>query len=152
MTDIYRQSIRSGLAVAAFLMLPLIYALAEDFPRQALTPRLEQLRAEHLRVLEQLNEKNASGNVMELDDPKIPDLVRKGWNLAGEWAAEYLETHPAPSARDLKPIFEDFAPKPQGVKSKHGDFLNTATTASQAAPSASGPQPTSWKPATALTS
>ena len=123
MTNIFRQSIRSGLAVAAFLMLPLIYAHAEDFPRQALTPRLEQLRAEHLRVLEQLNEKNASGNVMELDDPRIPDLVKKGWNLAGEWAAEYFETHPAPSARDLKLIFEDFAPKPQGVKSKYGDFL-----------------------------
>jgi hypothetical protein len=74
-------------------MLPLIYAHAEDFPRQALTPRLEQLRAEHLRVLEQLNEKNASGNVMELDDPRIPDLVKKG----GTWRASGL-----PSI--LKPI------------------------------------------------
>ena len=101
----------------------LVFGQAEDLPQRALTPRMDQLRAEHLQVLDQLNEKDGSGKVMELDDPRVPELVKKGWDLAGSWAAEYLETHPMSSTNDLKGIFEGFAPKPRRVKSQYGDFL-----------------------------
>src|SRR5262249_19526313 len=81
------------------------------------------LIAEHQRVLDELNVKNADGNVMELDDERVPALVKKGWQLAGAWAATYIEAHPAASKRDLERIFEGFALKPRGVKSQYGDFL-----------------------------
>jgi hypothetical protein len=103
----------------------LVFAHAEE-PQQQVTPGREQLRVEHLRVLDRLNEKDASGKVMELDDPRVPELVRKGWGLAGAWAAGYLETHLMPSTGDLNRIFADFAPKPRGVKSQYGDFLENS--------------------------
>src|SRR5262249_49758764 len=117
----FRYSIRLGLAAASLMLTAQFFARAESSP--VTTPRLEQIRAEHRRILDQLNEKDAKGKVMELDEPRVPGLVRKGWDLAGVWAAEYLETHPKPSTRDLKRIFEGFAPKPRGVKSQYGNFL-----------------------------
>jgi hypothetical protein len=60
---------------------------------------------------------------MELDDPRVPGIVKKGWELAGAWAAAYIEAQPDASTRELERIFVDFAPKPRGVKSRHGDFL-----------------------------
>ena len=121
--DTFLRQIRFALAVASILIPPLTFAHASQGTRPPTTTRLGQLRGEHLRVLDQLNEKDASGKLMELDDPRVPALVRKGWDLAGAWAAEWLETHPKPSTRDLKRIFDGFTTEPQAVKSKYGDFL-----------------------------
>jgi hypothetical protein len=123
MTGALPHYIRLGLAAVAFISLTLTVARAADPPRHETTPRLEQLKGEHQHILDQLNEKDGRGNAMELDDPRIPALLRKGWDLAGAWAAEYLEIHPRPSRRGLKGIFEDFAPKPRGSKAKYGDYL-----------------------------
>jgi len=41
----------------------------------------------------------------------------------GAWAAEYFETHHAPSPKDLERVFDGFAPDPHGVKSSDGNFL-----------------------------
>jgi len=108
--------ISQGLAVVALITLMLTFARAGNQASRRSTPRLEQLKAEHLRILEQLNQRDGRGNVMELDDPRIPALLKKGWGLAGAWAAEYLEIHPGPSRRELKVLFKDFAPKPQGLQ------------------------------------
>jgi hypothetical protein len=117
--NVFLSSIHLPLVAAGIMMLPLALAQAA----QTTPARLEQLRAEHRHVLDQLNEKDASGKLMELDDPRIPALVKKGWELAGAWAAEWLQARPKPTTRDLKQIFDGFTPEPQGVKSKYDDFL-----------------------------
>ena len=88
-----------------------------------LAANLQDLRVEHDHVLAKLNEKNPDGKVMELDDPRVPDLLHEGWQLAGEWAAAYLEGHPHASPRDLQQIFAGFAPKPKSAPSQYGSYL-----------------------------
>ncbi len=84
---------------------------------------MERLRNEHRHILDELNTKDADGKLMELDDPRVPALLRTGWDLAGQWAAAYVEVHTTASRRDLVGIFDGFAPPPRGVKSQFGDFL-----------------------------
>ena len=91
--------------------------------QQGEAPTQGQLKAEHQRVLDELNVKDSEGRVLNLDDPRIPELLKKGWSLAGAWAAAYLENHPRSSKQELEHIFDDFAPAPRGVKSEYGDFL-----------------------------
>jgi hypothetical protein len=62
--------------------------------RMLLGQTAEQFQVEHQRVLDEMNVKGAKGEPMELDDPRIPALLRKGWDLAGAWAAAYLDAHP----------------------------------------------------------
>jgi len=69
---------------------------------------MDQLRAAHLSVLKELDGKDAKGNPMELDDPRIPDLLKRGWELAGAYAALYIEYNPDPSKHTLKSIFDGF--------------------------------------------
>jgi hypothetical protein len=123
MTRLCRISIASCLA--AFLpFVFLVLATGAATPQQHTTTATpEQLRAEHQRVLDQLNVKDAKGKPLELDDPKVPQLLKKGWGLAGQWAAAYFDAHPSPSTQNLQHIFEGFAPEPQGVKSPYGNFL-----------------------------
>src|ERR1019366_6923530 len=84
---------------------------------------LKQLKAEHQHVLDDMNGKDGDGKPLELDNARVPGLFKKGWDLAGAWAAVFFETHPVPSPSDLKRIFEGFAPEPRGIKSQYGDFL-----------------------------
>jgi hypothetical protein len=42
----------------------------------------------------------------------MSSLLTEGWQLAGEWAAAWLDLHPAPSASDLDDLFVDFTPPP----------------------------------------
>lgn len=97
--------------------------LAGFVPATQAASTLKQIRAEHQQVLDSLNGKDADGKPLELDDERVPGLLKRGWELAGAWAAEFFEAHPAPSPSDLERVFEGFAPKPQGVKSQYGDFL-----------------------------
>ena len=82
------------------------------------TSSFDQLRAEHQQVLDDLN---GQGHPLDLGDPRVAKILKRGWALAGEWAAAYFEAHPSPS--DLERVFDGFAPQPHGVKSKYGDFL-----------------------------
>jgi hypothetical protein len=115
--------IESLLSVGLLVVIQLPFAGRAAAAQTVATPSLTDLRAEHQQVLDGLNVKNADGKVMELDDESVPALVRKGWQLAGTWAAAYIEAHLTASARELERIFADFAPKPRGVKSQYGDFL-----------------------------
>ena len=38
-------------------------------------PRMDELRIEHLRVLEEMSVKDAKGRPMDLDDPRIPPNI-----------------------------------------------------------------------------
>jgi hypothetical protein len=98
------------------------FAHAETPQQGVTTLALDQLRAEHQHVLDALNAKNSEGRVLDLDDPGVPELLKKGWGLAGAWAAAYFENYPTPSKRELEHIFDSFAPEPRGVKSEYGDF------------------------------
>jgi hypothetical protein len=120
MLRLARACCTAGFFYAAFLV---PFAKTENPPRGATMPALEQLRAGHQQVLDDLNGKGVGGRPLSLDDPRVPALLSRGWSLAGAWAAAYLETHPAPSTRELKWIFEGFAPKPRGIRSKYGNFL-----------------------------
>src|SRR5579872_4772002 len=94
-------------AKLASSQLPAIWFLAVCFFSVFLSPRacfgqsdsamnlsLDRLSAEHPRVLDELNDKNVAGNPIPLDDPRVPELVKRGWTLAGAWAAQYIEAHP----------------------------------------------------------
>jgi hypothetical protein len=102
-----------------FIVLQLCFAARS----LALTPLQVQLRTEHHRVLNALNARGDKGELSELDDARFPGLFKQGWALAGDWAADYLDHHQSPTAKDLAHIFDGFAPPPHGVKSKYGDFL-----------------------------
>jgi hypothetical protein len=80
---------------------------------------MDELRIEHLRLLEALNTKDADGKPLELDDPQIPELVKKGWGLAGGYAAEYLEMNPRPTTRDLERIFAGFPASSAGAGAQY---------------------------------
>jgi hypothetical protein len=112
-----------GVATTLMARIVVLGVLLPLCARAANPAALERLRADHQRVLDGLNVKHADGSAIDLDDPRVPGLLKRGWALAGEWAAAYLATHPALSASDLKRIFDGFAPKPRGVKSKYGEFL-----------------------------
>lgn len=113
------------LCLAAFIAaLPSAFAQTEHSP-DTQRPPMEELRIEHLRVLDELNVKDADGKPAELDDPQIPELVKHGWSLAGAYAAAYLDIHPTPLTRDLERIFAGFAPAPDGTKPRY-DFRGSA--------------------------
>jgi len=76
---------------------------------------MDELRIEHLRVLDALNTKDSNGKLPELDDPQIPELVKKGWDLAAAYAAAFLEMNPRPSASDLDRIFAGFPASSSGA-------------------------------------
>lgn len=85
--------------------------------------QVEHLKSEHQQVLDQLNTTGEKGGPLKLDDKKVPGLLKRGWTLAGQWAAAYLNNNPGPTPKQLKEMFVGFAPKPEGVKSQYGDFL-----------------------------
>ncbi|MBZ5646587.1 MAG: hypothetical protein LAN37_05115 [Acidobacteriia bacterium] len=119
--------LRAGRLVAGILgvllsLFPIAFANADQSGQT-----FAHLRAEHQYILDELNTKGDKGGPVELDDDQVPALLKSGWNLAGQWAAAYLESHPAPTARELKTIFDGFAPKPKGVKSQYGDFFEYHT-------------------------
>lgn len=84
---------------------------------------MAQLSDQQRQVLAELNARNEKGEVLELDDDRMPNLLREGFTLAGAWAAAYLDQHPNPSAIELDHLFDHFGPQPRGVKSPYGDFL-----------------------------
>jgi len=81
------------------------------------------IRSQHLGVLDALNGIGRGNKPLDLGDPDVPALVNRGWDLAGQWAAKFLDTHRTPSKIELQRIFQGFAPKPEGTKSKYGNFL-----------------------------
>ena len=118
----FGQSNRPSVAVlAVFLMLWLFNQRAAHCAEQQLS--FDQLRIDHDKVLKEMNTGGENRSPIELDDPRTPALLESGWTLAGQWAALYLNTHGSMTTDQLKGIFTGFAPAPNGVKSKYGDFL-----------------------------
>jgi len=111
------------LACLSFAQTPGPEAKSEILQQSVTTLALDRLRAQHQSVLDALNAKSAEGQVLDLDDSRVPALLKGGWELAGEWAAAFFENNPTPSKHELEHIFDGFAPAPHGVKSKYGDFL-----------------------------
>jgi len=87
----------------------------------------KQLRSQHDQVLKEMDSEGEKGAPIDLDNPKAPLLLKKGWALAGEWAALYFDAHPAAAPKQQFTMFEGFAPSPKGVKSQFGDFLEYPT-------------------------
>lgn len=122
-TFLFLLAIVWNLAVLLPSAYPQTISILADSNRSASQPQLERIRIEHQHILGQLNAKDSNGNVLSLDDPRVPALLKKGWGLAGEWAALYLEDNPSPTKHELDHIFDGFAPSPRGVKSEFGNFV-----------------------------
>ena len=101
---------------------PTCSALALRAQPSMTTRDMEQIRAEHQHLLDELNGKEGKAGVLELNDPRVPELFKKGWDLAGDWASAYLESHEGPSTPELGRIFEGFVPKVRAAKAKNGDI------------------------------
>jgi hypothetical protein len=76
------------------------------------TPQMVELIHAHRSVLERMNAPAKDGKPSLLDDARMAPLLTEGWQLAGEWAAAWLDRHPEPSAKDLDNLFVDFTPPP----------------------------------------
>ena len=87
-------------------------ATAPQLQSQPLTSEMDQLRSRHEGLLKRMNELDTKHNVSDLDDPRMKPLLDEGWRLAGEWAADWLEGHPAATSKELKRLFEQFSPSP----------------------------------------
>ena len=115
---------------ASLSLLPLLLLFCAFFPAIAATQSarietsnsLDHLTKQHQRILDQLNTPD-DGKIMHLDDPRVPGLLKQGWQIAGEWAAAYFNAHPEPTKSELTNIFAGFAPPPNATKSQYGDFL-----------------------------
>ena len=79
---------------------------------QPTTPEMRQLRFRHEVLLKRMNEPDASHRVPDLDDQRMKPLLDEGWRLAGEWAADWLEEHPAATSKAMRKLFESFSPSP----------------------------------------
>lgn len=114
------------LARPLFLLLACMSPLSSvSCPRTRPATLREELRAQHQLVIAALNVKDDKGRLISLDDPRVPPLLKRGWTLAGKWAADFLNSHPNPSPAELQSIFEGFAPEPHQEKSPYEDFLES---------------------------
>ncbi|MBI5548216.1 MAG: hypothetical protein HY901_30420 [Deltaproteobacteria bacterium] len=66
---------------------------------QAAAPSNREEARQALAVV--LQEMAPGGQALSLGDPKMPDLLAKGWRLMGERGAAYLDAHPAATAPEL---------------------------------------------------
>jgi hypothetical protein len=66
----------------------------------------------HQSVLERMNTPGNHGKPPQLSDARMSPLLTEGWQLAGEWAAAWLDRHPNPSVKELDNLFVDFTPPP----------------------------------------
>src|SRR4029077_6869908 len=111
---------------ASLSLLPLLLLPCAFFPAIAATQSapietsnsFDKLRKEHQLILNQLNTPNNDAKIMHLDDPRVPGLLKQGWQIAGEWAAAYFNANPTPTKSELTNIFSGFAPPTNATKSQ----------------------------------
>lgn len=102
--------IRLWAAVLIILVPHFTKLCAESQPAAPyVTPHMMELIHAHRSVLERMNAPDNQGRPPRIGDAMSP-LLAEGWKLAGEWAAAWLDSHPAPSARGLENLFVDFTP------------------------------------------
>jgi hypothetical protein len=70
------------------------------------------VRSRHGALLKRMNEPDAQGRISEVDDPRMEPLFDEGWQLAGEWAADWLQRHPSATSKEMKKLFEQLSPPP----------------------------------------
>ncbi len=98
------------LLMLAFLLVPHVISAGTQPAAPYVTPQMVELIHTHQSVLERMNAPDNKGKRLELDDTQMAPLLTEGWNLAGKWAAGWLDGHPSPSAKDLENLFVDFTP------------------------------------------
>lgn len=112
----------TGKTVTLLLAITLLWCCSSSGQTPRAADSLDRLRAEHQRVLDELNGKSTGARALQFDDSRVSELLKTGWSLAGAWAASFLERHAEPSARDLEKIFRGFSPPPAEFKGQL-DFL-----------------------------
>src|SRR6266705_3909119 len=114
-------SLTTAILLLAQFLVPHLSVAQSSLPQPCQSQ--DCLRTQQQLLLNQLNAPDDHGKIMNLDDPRIPSLLKQGWQLAGEWAAAYLNAHSSPSKSELANIFSGFAPPPSATKSQNGDFI-----------------------------
>src|SRR5580704_9650149 len=73
-----------------------------------LPQQLQQLKDAHQHVIDRMNAPGADGKAPQLDDKRMPPLLKEGWQLAGNWAAAWIEEHPGATGKAMGKLFEQF--------------------------------------------
>jgi hypothetical protein len=81
-------------------------------PAPYITPQMAEIIHAHQSVLDRMNTTGSQGKLPQLTDAQMASLLTEGWQLAGEWAAAWLELHPGATAQELEKIFVDFSQPP----------------------------------------
>src|SRR5262245_41549347 len=102
------------LATVLVILVPQVKELCAETQPAApcATPQMMELIHAHRSVLERINTPDNQAKPPQLGNAQMAPLLTKGWKLAGEWAAGWLDCHPNPSARDLETLFVNFTPPP----------------------------------------
>ncbi len=61
-----------------------------------------------------MNAPGPDGKPPQLDDKRMPPLLNEGWQLAGDWAAAWLDEHPGATSKAMGKLFEQLSPSPDG--------------------------------------
>lgn len=102
------------LAAVLIILVPCVTKLGAVTQPAAphITSQMMELIHAHRSVLERMNAPGNHGKPPQLGDMRMKPLLNEGWQLAGQWAAAWLDLHPDPSAKDLENLFVDFTPPP----------------------------------------
>ena len=72
--------------------------------------QMQQLKDAHVSVIDRMNAPGPDGRLPQLEDERISPSLKEGWQLAGAWAADWLEMHPGASGRTRSKLFAQFSP------------------------------------------
>jgi hypothetical protein len=98
------------LRCAVVLTVGILVAAAPPFWAQQASTDMGQLRLRHEALLKRMNEPDTKQRTSDPDDPRMEPLLDEGWQLAGEWAAAWLEQHPGATSKAMGKIFDQFSP------------------------------------------
>lgn len=88
------------------------FAVDAPSPARPLTPEMRSLIAAQRIVLASMNRPQGRSTLAPLANPRMRRLLTQGWQLAGEWAGDWLDLHPDPTVQDLQHLFDAFTPPP----------------------------------------
>jgi hypothetical protein len=94
------------------LIAGILGATAVPLHAQSPAQEMEQLRSRHEALLKSMNEPDAKHKVADLDDASMEPLLDEGWQLAGVWAADWLEQHPGATSKARRSLFQQLSPSP----------------------------------------
>ena len=102
---------------AKFILIALVacsLGIASQLDAAQLPRQLQQLKNAHQRVIDRMNAPGPDGKPPQLDDKRMPPLLNEGWQLAGDWAAAWLDEHPGATSKAMGKLFEQLSPSPDG--------------------------------------